>query len=55
MSGRLPSVRAHHFTHPDNPNVITVAMHAKDLKEGTLSGILADAGIDRHEFLRLLK
>lgn len=30
-------------------------MHARDLKRGTLSGILADAGIDRDEFLRLLK
>jgi predicted RNA binding protein YcfA (HicA-like mRNA interferase family) len=45
----------HHFTHPDNRNVITVAVHAKGLKRGTLSGILADAGIDRDEFLRLLK
>lgn len=45
----------HHFTHPDSPNVITVAIHAKDVKRGTLSGILADAGIDRDEFLRLLK
>ena len=45
----------HHFTRPDSRNVITVAVHAKDLKRGTLSGILADAGIDRDEFLRLLK
>lgn len=45
----------HHFTHPDSPNVITVAAHARDIKRGTLSGILADAGIDRDEFLRLLK
>jgi predicted RNA binding protein YcfA (HicA-like mRNA interferase family) len=45
----------HHFIHPDRPNVITVAVHAKDLKRGTLSGILADAGISRDEFLRLLK
>lgn len=45
----------HHFTHPDNPNIVTVAVHAKDIKRGTLSGILADAGIGRDEFLRLLK
>jgi predicted RNA binding protein YcfA (HicA-like mRNA interferase family) len=45
----------HHFTHPNNPNVITVAIHAKDIKRGTLSGTLADAGIGRDEFLRLLK
>ncbi len=44
-----------HFTHPHSPNVITVAVHAKDIKRGTLSGILADAGIGRDEFLRLLK
>jgi predicted RNA binding protein YcfA (HicA-like mRNA interferase family) len=45
----------HHFTHPDSPNVVTVAVHAKDIKRGTLSGILSDAGISRDEFLRLLK
>jgi predicted RNA binding protein YcfA (HicA-like mRNA interferase family) len=45
----------HHFTHRDSQNVITVAVHAKDIKRGTLSGILADAGIERDEFLRLLK
>jgi predicted RNA binding protein YcfA (HicA-like mRNA interferase family) len=44
-----------HFTHPDSPNIITVAVHAKDIKRGTLSGILADAGISRQDFLRLLK
>jgi predicted RNA binding protein YcfA (HicA-like mRNA interferase family) len=45
----------HHFTHPDSRNIITVAVHAKDIKRGTLSGILSDAGIGRDEFLRLLK
>jgi predicted RNA binding protein YcfA (HicA-like mRNA interferase family) len=45
----------HHFTHPDSPIVVTVAIHAKDIKRGTLSGILSDAGISREEFLRLLK
>ncbi len=45
----------HHFTHPDSPNVVTVAVHAKDIKRGTLGGILSDAGISRDEFLRLLK
>jgi predicted RNA binding protein YcfA (HicA-like mRNA interferase family) len=44
----------HHFTHPDSPIVVTVAIHAKDIKRGTLSGILSDAGIGRDEFLRLL-
>lgn len=45
----------HHFTHPESPNIVTVAIHAKDVKRGTLRGILADAGISREEFLRLLK
>jgi predicted RNA binding protein YcfA (HicA-like mRNA interferase family) len=45
----------HHFTHPDSPSIVTVAVHAKDIKRGTLSGILSDAGISRDEFLRLLK
>jgi predicted RNA binding protein YcfA (HicA-like mRNA interferase family) len=45
----------HHFTHPDSPNVVTIAVHAKDVKRGTLSGILSDAGISRDEFLSLLK
>lgn len=45
----------HHFTNPESPNIVTVAVHAKDVKRGTLSGILSDAGISREEFLRLLK
>ncbi len=45
----------HHLTHPNSPNIVTVAIHAKDVKRGTLSGILSDAGISRDEFLRLLK
>jgi len=45
----------HHFMHPDSPIVVTVAVHAKDIKRGTLSGTLSDAGISRDEFLALLK
>jgi predicted RNA binding protein YcfA (HicA-like mRNA interferase family) len=45
----------HHFTHPDSSNIVTVAVHAQDVKRGTLSGILSDAGISRSEFLELLK
>lgn len=45
----------HHFTHPDKPQVISVPVHARDMKRGTLAGILSDAGISREEFLRLLK
>jgi predicted RNA binding protein YcfA (HicA-like mRNA interferase family) len=45
----------HHFTHPEKAHVVSVPVHARDVKRGTLAGILADAGIDRDEFLRLLK
>ncbi len=45
----------HHFTHPSSPNVVTVPVHSKDVKRGTLNGILADAGISRDEFLEELK
>lgn len=45
----------HHFTHPDKPHVVSVPVHARDVKRGTLAAILADAGIDREKFLRLLK
>jgi predicted RNA binding protein YcfA (HicA-like mRNA interferase family) len=45
----------HHFVHPERPHVISVPVHARDIKRGTLSAILLDAGISRDEFLRLLK
>jgi predicted RNA binding protein YcfA (HicA-like mRNA interferase family) len=35
--------------------VVTVPVHARDIKRGTLSGILSDAGISRDEFLEALK
>ena len=44
-----------HFAHPESPNVVSVPVHARDLKRGTLAGILKDADISREEFLRLLK
>ncbi len=34
-----------HFKHPDKPNKLTVPYHNKDLKAGTLNGILKDAGL----------
>ena len=42
------------FRHPDRPNVVTVPVHARDLKRGMLSGILKDAGISPEEFRKLL-
>jgi predicted RNA binding protein YcfA (HicA-like mRNA interferase family) len=44
----------HHFTHPDNRKS-SPSRCTPRISSGTLSGILADAGIDREEFLRLLK
>jgi len=44
----------HHFVHPDRAVIITVPVHAKDLKRGLVAGILKDAGISREEFLRTL-
>jgi predicted RNA binding protein YcfA (HicA-like mRNA interferase family) len=44
----------HHFTHPENPSIISVPVHARDMKRGTIADILKDAGISHEEFLRLL-
>lgn len=44
----------HHFRHPNSPNLVVVPVHARDIKWGTLSGILSDAGVSREEFLELL-
>ncbi len=40
---------------PIAANVVTVPVHARDVKRGILSGILADAGISHDEFLKALK
>jgi predicted RNA binding protein YcfA (HicA-like mRNA interferase family) len=37
-----------------NGRTFPPALHAKDLKRGTLSGIIRQAGITREDFLRLL-
>jgi predicted RNA binding protein YcfA (HicA-like mRNA interferase family) len=39
--------------HPDRPVALVVPLH-RELKRGTLAGILRDAGIDREDFRRLL-
>lgn len=39
--------------HPDRPLALVVPLH-RELKRGTLAGILRDAGIDRDDFRRLL-
>jgi predicted RNA binding protein YcfA (HicA-like mRNA interferase family) len=39
--------------HPDRPVALVVPLH-RELKRGTLAGILRDAGMDREDFRRLL-
>ena len=39
--------------HPDRPVALVVPLH-RELKRGTLEGILRDAGIDREDFRRLV-
>jgi predicted RNA binding protein YcfA (HicA-like mRNA interferase family) len=39
--------------HPDRSVFLVVPLH-RELKRGTLSGILRDAGLDRDEFRKLL-
>jgi mRNA interferase HicA len=43
-----------YYRHPDTLRVTTVAFHARDLKRGTLHGILKQAGLSPEEFLDLL-
>jgi predicted RNA binding protein YcfA (HicA-like mRNA interferase family) len=39
--------------HPDRAVFLVVPLH-RELKRGTLSGILRDAGLDRYELRKLL-
>jgi predicted RNA binding protein YcfA (HicA-like mRNA interferase family) len=41
------------LNHPDRPVFLVVPLH-RELKRGTLSGILRDAGLDRDELRKLL-
>lgn len=40
--------------HPERAVGAVVPMHARDVKRGTLKGILAQAGLSEEEFRRLL-
>jgi predicted RNA binding protein YcfA (HicA-like mRNA interferase family) len=54
---RVINVEGSHYSlsHPTEPSVvITVAYHNKDLKRGTLMGILKQAGLSTAEFQRYL-
>jgi predicted RNA binding protein YcfA (HicA-like mRNA interferase family) len=43
-----------HWYNPTTDTVFTLAFHAgKPVREGTLRGVLIDAGIDEKEFLKL--
>lgn len=45
----------HYFKHADKPGtIVTVAVHARDLKRKTLASIIKQAGMTREEFLGFL-
>ena len=45
----------HYFKHPDKPRVlVTVPVHPRDLKRGSLASIIKQAGLTPEEFLELL-
>jgi len=51
---RCASVGSHvRLKHPDHPISLVVPLH-RELKRGTLAGILRDAGVDGDELRRLL-
>jgi len=53
---RLRRVGSHAtFQHPETRRRTVVKMGSKDLKAGTLHGILSQAGITEAEFIALLK
>ena len=43
-----------YFRHPQRSGLVTVPVHSRDLKRGTLVSILRQAGLSREEFLDLL-
>jgi predicted RNA binding protein YcfA (HicA-like mRNA interferase family) len=47
---------SHHILmHPARPELrVTIAMHRKDLKRGSLASIVSQAGLTTEEFLKLL-
>lgn len=52
----LDRVRGSHYimAHPDRDQMVSVPYHNRDIKTGTLSGILNSAGISRDELRKLL-
>lgn len=53
---QLDRVRGSHYimVHPDQSRAVPVPYHNRDIKAGTLSGILSSTGISRDELRRLL-
>lgn len=44
-----------HLCHPDDPTIrVDIAMHARELKRGTLTAILKQAKLTQREFIELL-
>jgi predicted RNA binding protein YcfA (HicA-like mRNA interferase family) len=52
----LDRVRGSHYimAHPDRNQMVPVPYHNRDIKAGTLSGILSSTGISRDELRKLL-
>jgi predicted RNA binding protein YcfA (HicA-like mRNA interferase family) len=52
----LDRVRGSHYimAHPDRDQMVPVPYHNRDIKAGTLSGILSSTGISRDELRKLL-
>jgi predicted RNA binding protein YcfA (HicA-like mRNA interferase family) len=44
----------HHLKHPNRPGLVTVPVHAKDIKRPVLASILKQAGLTIEEFIKLL-
>jgi predicted RNA binding protein YcfA (HicA-like mRNA interferase family) len=43
------------YKHPTRPGAVIVPFHRRDLKRGTLLGIIKDAGLTADEFVKLLR
>jgi predicted RNA binding protein YcfA (HicA-like mRNA interferase family) len=43
------------YKHPTRPGTVIVPFHRRDLKRGTLHGILKDAGLTTGEFIKLFR
>ncbi|MGD0454487.1 MAG: type II toxin-antitoxin system HicA family toxin [Solirubrobacteraceae bacterium] len=53
---QVDRVRGSHYimAHPDRDQMVPVPYHNRDIKAGTLSGILNSTGISRDELRKLL-